>query len=70
MLNNPQEDPTSVSFLYWLHLDLRNLYTCQHGLSSKTRTDSYGEILCKSEFQSPLSLPKIKQPNVATFSKR
>ena len=31
---------------------------CQHGLSSKTRTDSQGEILCKSQLQSSLSLPK------------
>ena len=30
---------------------------CQHGLSSKTRTASQGEILCKSQLQSPLSLP-------------
>ena len=31
---------------------------CQHGLSSKTRIASQGEILYKSQLQSPLSLPK------------
>ena len=43
---------------------------CQHGLSSKTRTPSQGEILCKSQLQSPLSLPKNKQPNLALQSGR
>ena len=41
---------------------------CQHGLSSKTRTASQGEILCKSQLQSPLSLPK-KQTTESSFSK-
>ena len=43
---------------------------CQHGLSSKTRTASQGEILCKSQLQSPLSLLKNRQPNLAFLSGR
>ena len=31
---------------------------------------SHGEILRKSQFQSPLSLPKNKQPNIAFLSGR
>ena len=43
---------------------------CQHELSSKTTTASQGKILCKSQLQSPLSLPKSKQPNLAFLSGR
>ena len=34
---------------------------CQHRLSSKTRTASQGETLCKSQLQTPFYLPKKKQ---------
>ena len=42
----------------------------QHGLSSKTRTASQGEILYKSQLQSPISLLKNRQPNLAFLSGR
>ena len=42
---------------------------CQHGLPSKARTASHGEILCKNQLQSPLSLYLInKQPYLAFLS--
>ena len=43
-------------------------YQADVGLSSKTRTAYRGESLCQSQLQSPLSLPKNKQPNLAFLS--
>ena len=38
--------------------------------SSNTRTASQDEILCKSQLQSPLSLPKNRETNLAFLSGR
>ena len=71
MLNNTQAsdaDPASVRVFHWVYLDLRNYtstWTFMQDLNSL-----HGEILCKSQFQSPLSLPKNKQPNLAFLSGR
>ena len=45
----------------------KSILGCQHGLSSKTRTASQGD---KSQLQSPLSLLKNRQPNLAFISGR
>ena len=47
-----------------LHLDLRN-YTRQHGLSSKTRTVSQGEIFMPVSSRVPFLYLKNKQPNLS-----